>query len=71
MDQKFSQITTGCDITNPMEHSYSLETNSSSASQEILHIFETWMFIIVFTTASHLLPSEAKWVQSTASHLIS
>lgn len=41
MDQKFSQITTGCDITNPMKHSYSLETNSSSASREILHIFET------------------------------
>lgn len=32
MDQKFSQITTGCDISNSMEQSYSLDANSSSAS---------------------------------------
>ena len=62
MDQNFSQITTGCDITNSMEQSYSLDANSSSASQEILHIFETWMFVIVFTTAHHLSQSEAKRV---------
>jgi len=59
MDQKFSQITTGCDITNSMEQSYSLDANRSSASQEIPHIFETWMFVIVFTTARHLSRSEA------------
>jgi hypothetical protein len=62
MDQKFSQITTGCDITNFMEQSYSLDANSSLASQEIPHIFKTWMFIIVFTTACHLSQSEAKSV---------
>jgi len=62
IDQKFSQITTGCNIINSMEQDYSLDANSSPASQEIPHIFETWMFVIVFTTACHLSWSEAKSV---------
>jgi len=67
IDQIFSQITTGCDITNSMEQSYSLDVISSSASQEFPNIFKTRMFIIVFTTACHLSWSEAK----SASHPIS
>lgn len=71
MDQIFSQITTRCDITNSTEQSYFLDANSSSASQEIPHIFETRMIVIVFTTARHMSWSEAKSFLFTASHPIS
>jgi hypothetical protein len=45
------------ELTNSMQHRPSCETNSSSASQEILRIYGTGKFITVFTAARHLYSS--------------
>jgi hypothetical protein len=53
-----------------MQRSPSREANSHSTIQEILRLFGTRRFIIIFKRARHWSVSWVTWIQSTSSNSV-